>query len=65
MDKRETLWFLLGFLIAFLIIVFIYFVTFNYREVTTQTWVNRSFMQLIPTIIYAIMLMFYNIYNEK
>ena len=64
-DRREILWFLLWFFIALSIIIFIYFVTFNYKEVTTQTWVNRSFMQLIPIIVYAVVLMFYNIYNEE
>ncbi len=63
-DKKEILWFLIWFLVALLIIIFVYFVTFNYKEVTTQTWVNRSFMQLIPTITYVTILMFYNMCNK-
>ncbi len=62
--NKKTLRFLLGWTIAFCIIIFIYLTTFTYQYVLDQTGINRSMMQLIPTIVIILILSTYDIHEK-
>lgn len=57
LDKHTTLWFLLWFFIAFVTIIFIYLTTFTYQYVLDQTGINRSMMQIIPVLVFVLVLL--------
>lgn len=64
-DKNITLWFMFWFLISFAIIIFVYLTTFTYQYVLDQTGINRSLMQIIPVLVFLLVLLIRDCYEKQ
>lgn len=57
LNMSSSLLFLLWFLISFAAIIFIYLTTFTFQYVVDQTGINRSMMQIIPVLVFVLVLL--------